>query len=229
MELLKIDLTSITTNIEALVLAVLVLAGNRLLSWATDFFRDSNKLFLYKAYKAKVIKARLLELRLTLGAERACVFEFSNTERSLAGFPYTFMDMTHEDYDHKKIGSIAQYFRKVHVGNYPLTIGNIDKPEVRYRIYHNDEKDLPEEISDMMTVFGVRTSVMFRLHPNKLMYGTISLNFIDDYYRHEDDEVRPKHLSETHAAYLRDAANFILRQKEKPPFWMVSIFSKPKS
>lgn len=228
MELLKIDLTSITTNIEALALAVLVLAGNRLISWTTEFFKDTNKIFLYKAYRAKVIKSALLELRLTLGAERASVFEFSNTERSLAGFPYTFMDMTHEDYDHKKIGSVSQFFRKVHVGNYPLTIGNIDKPEIRYRIYHNDDADLPEEISDMMTVFGIKSSIMFRLHPNKLMYGALSLNFIEDYYRSDDDEYRPKVLSDVHAAYLRETANFILRQKEKPPFWVVSIFSKPK-
>lgn len=225
--LLKIDIkefTGLGAEVTLILLGALLIGANTIRIWLWQFLKDKNKAFTIKTDNAGKIHNILNEVRMALGANRACTFEFSNTKESAASVPFNFISMTSEATD-VYTAKVAQFFKEDHIGNYPVSLGNLNKADVRYRLYNVGDIGLDDEIKSMMLHFGIRSSLMFKLN-NQLMYGTISIHWTHDYYMAAEIEVNVNELDEKDWFAVDTACKEILKLKQKPKWYELIKFKK---
>jgi hypothetical protein len=216
------DITEILKHVDGrvdtILLILLFLFYGSISKWLKTLLIDKAKLFNHKVTVDTKVKEVLIELRSALGADRACTFMFSNTEESVNGFPYLYIEMDDESVDLTVAAKIQDLFKKQRVSNYPVTLGNLLPPDVRYMLYNVDDPNLPEEIRVMMSGFGVKSSLMFKFR-KELMHGTISIHWMQDFYKDGWNEVNVNKLSDEDFDFISAKAELISKYKKKPDFW----------
>ena len=225
MHLLKVetkDFLGLGTEVSLMLLGVAVIAANSIRIWVWQVLKDKNKAFIIKTDNASKIHNILNELRMFLGANRACTFEFSNTKESAAQVPFNFISMTSEATD-IYTAKIAHFFKEDHIGNYPTSLGNVSSTDLRYRLYNVDDIDLDDEIKSMMLHFGVRSCLMFKLR-NELLYGMLAVYWTHDYYRAAEIEVNVTELDEKDWFAVENACKEIIKLKQRPKWYSVMKF-----
>jgi hypothetical protein len=200
-----------------LILSILITVAK---DWLLKLVKDPKRIFEYKTKNNIKIKDLCSEARAWMHANRATIWEFWNTKETMSGFPMQFTGITCESTD-KATKEIYQYLKEESTSNYTEKIKRLLSSDVRYTIYHDDdnEEDLPEEVRSMMNEYMIKSTIIFKLHSDHLMYGTLSVHFQNDYYSNEEVEYRPKEITQKEYDKLHTICTEILKLKKKPTLW----------
>jgi hypothetical protein len=222
------ELSELGTEWAVILATALTIFGNKVvMPWLKKILVDDNEIFLFKSKNSSLIRDQYLYGLLEyFKAQRSILIEFSNGESSISGFSFMYWGITHEKTDEEKAIKLAPYFKKELVAQYPISIGGLEH-ELRYKIYHDDDVHLPNEVRAMMHDYGIKSVIMFRLHKTHLMYGTVSLHWQTDYFRNDEHgEFRARELSDDEYDKFSAQCKKILKARQTPKFFEVFKFKK---
>lgn len=221
----SIDLTKVGVELVLIFVVCLAMLLTKIREVLWDVLKDKNKLFVLKARNNATIADILTEVRSTLSANRGCIYEFSNTKQSVTGIGFQFVNLTCETTD-LHTGKIAAYFKEEHVANYPVMFNKLSQSDTEYVLHNITDVNIHPEIKAMMTMYGIRTMLMFKLVKSEIVHGLIGVHWSYDYYRADEIEVNVNELSDEDVYLLRNSAHQIMKLKAKPKWYQVLKFGK---
>lgn len=90
-----------------------------------------------KMDSAAIINSRIIEMRANLTVDRVGIFEYSNGEKTVAGFPFLYATMTYEKVA-DNIASIKEQYNKVPASWFSSLNGHLVDTKVQYAVFYSD-------------------------------------------------------------------------------------------
>lgn len=149
--------------------------------------RGKGKLFTRSVDVLREIKDITTEVRGRFQANRVAIFEYSNTETSIAGVPFKFINMTYESTDSNTV-KLAAEFNKVPVATHIDTLSYLNSHPDRFILVNEGDSHVPEEMLLSLKQYNNKSIIHFKLSP-QLYEGTMTIEFSNDRYDVSNVEV----------------------------------------
>lgn len=130
-----------------------------------------------------IVNNRIVETRARTGVDRVAIWEFSNSDKTVTGFPFLFITMTFEK-TAEYIANIRDKFNKVPASWFAPINGLFIPTDVKYGIFYDDgtvildgetksEKD--DEIASLLRAYGIMSTAAVKL-TNDISDGLMIIN-----------------------------------------------------
>ena len=160
------------------------------------------------------ISNRLVTIRAKLNYDRVAIFEFSNGEKTITGFPFLYSTMTYERTE-DSIQSIKNQFNRTPSSWFASINKHLISTEVKYGIFHDDGTGILDgrqivvpDIISILKAYNFKSYAVFKLdseisngllvitdHTKKIEFSKDDMNqlFGDCFYINNIFNSRPKH------------------------------------
>ncbi len=125
-----------------------------------------------KIDSASLIYNRVVEMRAKLNVDRVAIFEFSNGEKTVTGFPFLYSTMTYERVD-DSIASIKEQFNKVPATWFSALNGHVVNTNSKYAVFYADGSSVIDGISmktpdaaAILRGYRITTNALFKISPD---------------------------------------------------------------
>jgi hypothetical protein len=165
--------------------------------------------FTHNLNVRKEINDHLNEIRIRMHADRVCLFEFSNTDKSISQYPFEYLNMTYEKVNVGSVAEIRDHWQKKHINSHVDFLGLFAGQEHRGVIIHSFAHDsgIPESVRLGLQAYNIDSCLIMKIH-KELRYGFIAVHFINRQYKQRWDYVGGQHQDEE---FLRMKAQQILQ------------------
>jgi hypothetical protein len=154
------------------------------------------------------------EIRIHTEANRTAIFEFSNTEKSTAGFPFEFVTMTYEEVD-ATVVPVKDRFQKVSIGGMLDWFQPFEVEKLRFVVFQNDDPQVPDVVRFRMRELSISTIILFKI-TDKIKNGMLVLHFTHPYMEdwRESELVKP-HKDNVYLQFQSNRIVQLMRQLKK--------------
>lgn len=117
-----------------------------------------------------IVNNRIVETRARLGVDRVAIWEFSNSDKTVTGFPFLFVTMTFEK-TAEHIAHIRDRFNKVPASWFAPINSKFIPSDVKYGVVYDDgtiilngkNKEKDEELGSLLRAYGLTATVAIKL------------------------------------------------------------------
>jgi hypothetical protein len=171
------------------------------------WFKNKADYFGHNLKIRKQINDHLAEIRIALNADRVCLFEFSNTDKSISQYPFEYLNMTYEKVS-ASTSEIRDEWQKKHIKPHVDFLEMFsDSHGPMTMIIDSHDYRINEGVRMNLLAYNIESCLICKMH-KELRYGFIAVHFINRSYKGRWDLVGVAHQDQER---LKVKAHLILQ------------------
>lgn len=204
-----ISMEEVLKGFGTIIAVVLLTLAPHIYKWFEKFFKKHSDYFTKNLVLRRQINDELREIRLKFSADRVCIFEFSNTDKSISNFPFEYLSCTFEQ-TNGQVVEIRDDWQKKHINNHVEFLELFASQEILYRILQSEDRNIPENVTMTFERQHIKTCLIYKLS-KEVRNGFVALHFMTSEYEEDWDIEKGQH--EQHRFLKMKAYNIVSLMK----------------